>query len=147
MGGKTATFIGHNECYGLDQTKLREEIRNLIVNEGVDTFLSGGMGGFDCCCARMVHSMRKEFPHIVSILVIPYLNFNVFDRSCFDHIEFPECVDGLFYKAAIVKRNRYLVDNSAFALCYVNRTYGGAYKTYYYAQKMNIKVIDLAPNL
>ncbi len=42
----TATFIGHNECYGLSEDKLKEAIRGLIEN-GVTDFLSGGQGGFD----------------------------------------------------------------------------------------------------
>lgn len=42
----TATFIGHNECFGLSAEKLKNTIRELI-KKGVTDFLSGGQGGFD----------------------------------------------------------------------------------------------------
>ena len=42
----TATFIGHNECFGLSAEKLKNVIRELI-EKGVTDFLSGGQGGFD----------------------------------------------------------------------------------------------------
>ena len=50
----TATFIGHNECYGLSEDKLKEAIRELIEN-GVTDFLSGGQGGFDRMCGHCVY--------------------------------------------------------------------------------------------
>lgn len=59
----TATFIGHNECYGLSEDKLKEAIRELIEN-GVTDFLSGGQGGFDRMCVHCVYELKKEYPHI-----------------------------------------------------------------------------------
>ena len=56
----TAVFIGHNECYGLDDGKLRGAIIGAI-NAGVTTFLSGGMGGFDWKCAYIVKTLKKEY--------------------------------------------------------------------------------------
>lgn len=74
----TATFIGHNECFGLSAEKLKNTIRELI-KKGVTDFLSGGQGGFDRLCGRCVYELKKEFPHINNYLVIPYLSFNVYD--------------------------------------------------------------------
>ena len=54
----TATFIGHNECYGLSEDKLKEAIRELIEN-GVTDFLSGGQGGFDRMCVHCVYELKK----------------------------------------------------------------------------------------
>ena len=76
MKEKTATFIGHRQCTGLNTENLRNEIEGLI-QKGVCIFLNGGMGSFDWTCARIVHEMREKYPQIRSYLVIPYLSFRV----------------------------------------------------------------------
>ena len=80
---KTATFIGHGECWGVDKEKVRAAAEELI-QKGVETFLSGGMGGFDWLGARVVYELKEKYPHIKNILVIPYLTFNVRNKDLFD---------------------------------------------------------------
>lgn len=109
----TATFIGHNECYGLSEDKLKEAIRGLIEN-GVTDFLSGGQGGFDRLCGHCVYELKKEFPHINNYLVIPYLSFNVYNKELFDSIIYPNGFEKYHFKSAIPARNRYMVDNSGY---------------------------------
>lgn len=46
----TATFIGHNECFGLSAEKLKNAIRELI-EKGVTDFLSGGQR----CLPQIAH--------------------------------------------------------------------------------------------
>ena len=65
----TATFIGHNECFGLSAEKLKNTIRELI-EKGVTDFLSGGQGGFDRLCGRCVYELKKEYPHINNYLIV-----------------------------------------------------------------------------
>lgn len=108
MKEKTATFIGHRQCTGLDTENLRNEIEGL-VQKGVCNFLNGGMGSFDWTCARIVHEMREKYPQIRSYLVIPYLSFRVLEPQYFDEVIYPEGFEKYHYKAAIVKRNQYLV--------------------------------------
>ena len=110
----TATFIGHNECFGLSAEKLKNTIRELI-KKGVTDFLSGGQGGFDRLCGRCVYELKKEFPHINNYLVIPYLSFNVYDKELFDSIIYPDGFEKYNFKSAIPARNRYMVDNSGYA--------------------------------
>ena len=114
----TATFIGHNECFGLSAEKLKNTIRELI-KKGVTDFLSGGQGGFDRLCGRCVYELKKEFPHINNYLVIPYLSFNVYDKELFDSIIYPDGFEKYNFKSAIPARNRYMVDNSGYAICFV----------------------------
>ena len=80
MKEKTATFIGHRQCTGLNTENLRNEIEGL-VQKGVCNFLNGGMGSFDWTCARIVHEMREKYPQIRSYLVIPYLLFESLSPS------------------------------------------------------------------
>ena len=138
----TATFIGHKECYGVHAEDVRREVEKLIAS-GVTDFLNGGMVGFDWMCARVVFDLRKSYPQIRNYLVIPYLTFNIAEPKYFDDIIYPEGFEKYHFKAAIPARNRYLVDNAAYALCYVTHGWGGAAQTLERAQKKGLTIINL----
>ena len=127
-----AVFIGHSDCT-LPVSVVKTKIRDMI-NSGVRQFLNGGMGAFDAICARAVYELKEDFPYIESILVIPYLNFKCLFAHLFDGSIYPEGLENYHYKAAINKRNDYMLDSSDVALCYVYtlgrclRTYKGAIK-------------------
>ncbi len=139
----TATFIGHSEFSGLDRTLVRNEISKMIES-GISEFLNGGMGAFDWLCAGVVHELKKEYPHISNTLVIPYLSFSILDPSYFDAVVYPEGFERYHFKAAIPARNRYMIDNSSVALCYISHNWGGAAKSYSYAKKTGIKLVNLS---
>lgn len=138
----TATIIGHSECSDVDTDHLRSELIKLI-NSGVTTFLSGGTGGFDRLCARIIYDLKKTYPHIHSCIVIPYLDHKIFEPSYFDSSEFPECLESVPYRFRISHRNRYMVQNSSWAVCFVRRSYGGASATYRYAGNQGLRIIDI----
>lgn len=139
---QTATFIGHKQCYGITKEIVRAEIEKLI-QAGITDFLSGGMGSFDWICARAVYDLKKDYPFINNYLVIPYLSFNILEKEFFDSIIYPEGFEKYHFKAAIPARNKYLVDNAAFALCYVTHDWGGAAQTYARAVKKGLTIVNL----
>ena len=139
----TATFIGHKDCFGLDEGRVRAEIIGLI-HSGIVQFLNGYMGGFDVLCARLVHELKKDYPYIKNFAVIPYLTHKIDREEYFDEIIYPEGFEKYHFKAAIPKRNKYLVENSCAAVCYVAHDWGGAAKTLEMAYKNNVRVINLA---
>ena len=138
----TATFIGHNECYGVTKEQIKVAIVELI-EKGVIYFLSGGQGGFDRTCAGCVKELKEKYPQINNILVIPYLNFSVFNKDIFDLILYPEGFEKYHFKAAIPARNKYMVNNSGYAICYVTHGWGGAAQTYEIAKKKGLKIINI----
>ena len=138
----TVTFIGHSNCYEVSEAIVKREIEKLI-KEGVCCFISGGQGGFDRLCARCVFELKQKYPYIKNDLFIPYLNFNIFDKKIFDTILYPEGFENLYFKAAIVAKNEYLIKNSDVALCYIRHQWGGAAKTYEKAIKKGITLINL----
>ena len=74
---------------------------------------------------------------------IPYLSFNVYDKELFDSIIYPDGFEKYNFKSAIPARNRYMVDNSGYAICFVTHSWGGAAKTYERAKKKKLKIINL----
>ncbi len=138
-----AVFIGHNDCYGISAEKLEKEIIK-CVNEGVTVFFNGGQGGFDRLSAGIIYKLKKIYPNIKNVLVIPYLNFRIFDREIFDEIIYPEGFERLHFKSAIIEKNKYMVDNSKYAICFVSHSWGGAYKTYEYALIKGLDIRNLS---
>ena len=151
MKEKVCTFIGHSKLWGKKaelEPLIYEKLKELIVNCEVDTFYNGGMGEFDLLCASVVRKLKREYS-IRLILVIPYMTKEINDNcefyySQYDDIIRPEELMGVHYKAAITRRNRWMADNSSYAICYVNDKNGGAYKTLTYAKKTDIRIINFA---
>ena len=142
MREQTATFIGHGECYGIDRQQVSSAIKQLI-EQGVRDFLCGGMGDFDWICASEVSKLKKRYTEIRLFLVIPYLSFSIRDREIFDDVIYPEGFEKYHFKAAIPQRNRYMVRQSATALCYINHGWGGASQTYAYAKRQGLQIKNL----
>lgn len=138
----TATFIGHSECYGLDEGRVLATIEQLI-HAGITTFLCGGMGAFDWLCARQVYQAKQQYSEMECLLVIPYLSFRIRERKYFDDILYPEGFEKYHFKAAIPERKRFMVNHSSYALCYVDHDWGGAAKTYRLAVRQGLRIINL----
>ena len=138
----TAMFIGHRECYEMDRQQLRKEIICLI-EKGVTTFLSGGMGQFDAVCEGIVADLKSIYPHVELFIIAPYVNFKPKHTLHADLIVFPDGFEQYHPKSAIQHRNRYMADRSSFALCYVKYSWGGAAQTLAYVKKQGIACIDI----
>lgn len=56
-----------------------------------------------------------------------------------------ECygLDKAVLRNAIERRNRYLIDSADICLCYINHTFGGAYKFARMAKSRGLHVINL----
>ena len=101
------------------------------------------MGQFDKMCAGLVAELKGPYRGIHSYLVIPYLTFRVNNDRLYDSIIYPEGFEKYHFKAAIPARNRFLVDNSSYAICYVTHDWGGAARTFARAKKKGLTVINL----
>ncbi len=137
MKKTTAMFIGHRDIHEENETAIRDYIITLI-NSGITDFLCGGMGNFDWMCARMVYELKKEYKYIRCFLVIPYLTFNIKERIYFDDVIYPEGLEKYHFKSAIIARNKYMIENSSHAVCFVSYTFGGAIQTYKKAVKKGL---------
>ena len=142
MNLDSCVFIGHGETYGVDSTELYKTIENAI-EQGVTLFLNGGMGHFDYMCAQAVSELKKKHPAIRSELVIPYLTFQPRTMKYFDSSIYPDGFEKYHFKSAIPKRNRWMVDHSQLAICYVTHGWGGAAQTMKYAIKKELQIINL----
>lgn len=145
-------FAGHREVYqsGID-AKIEEAINRLLQTDNEFVFFTGGMGNFDDKCASAVRSAKRRRPdlNISLALVLPYMSnrLNIdkeYYEYLYDEIIIPAELDNVHYKAAIKKRNRWMVDQADHVIAYIYREFGGALETVKYARKQGKSVINLA---
>ncbi len=152
MREKTCCFTGHR--YILEnkkeeiKDKTKEEVIKLI-NKGVIYFGTGGAIGYDTIAAEIVLELKEIYSNIKLILILP-----CFDQTKGWKEKDIEKYSGIKKKADKVRvlseryyigcmhtRNRYMVDNSAYCICYCKKTSGGTFYTVNYALKNNTNVI------
>lgn len=131
------TFFGHRECWELDAERLRDVIEGLI-QQGVDTFYVGDQGGFDAMVYSCLKGLRKAYPHICVSVVLAYLPTGEMDLP---DAMYPE-IEG-HPKFAITRRNRWMIDHADVCVCYIDHTWGGAYKSAVAAKRHGLRMIGL----
>ena len=137
------TFFGHSECYGLDKDVLRNAIEDLI-KQGTTEFLVGNHGQFDGMVFSCLQDLSKDYPEISYSVALAYLPTHKEEYDIYHgHRFYPEGQENGPAKFAIERRNRYLIDSADVCLCYVNHTFGGAYKFTRMAKNRGLQVINL----
>lgn len=113
-------FIGHREAGGELLPALTAAVERHITEYDVTSFMVGRYGNFDKLAARTVINAKKRHPEVTLTLLLPY---HPFDRP----IPTPEGFDGTFYppgmetvpkRVAIVRANRYMMENSSYLIAY-----------------------------
>ena len=63
---KSCSFFGHRDTEQTEELKqkIRVTVKQLIVEEGVDTFLFGSRSKFDELCHMVVTELKEKYPHI-----------------------------------------------------------------------------------
>ena len=133
--------------------RLREEIVALVEEKGVTTFLAGGALGFDTVAAQEVLRVRGEgYPGLKLELVLPYVGqeeqWSQRDASVYramlrqaDQVVY---IANRYTQGCMFQRNRYLVEHSAYCLCYQKQERGGTAYTAQYAREQGLAVRNLA---
>ncbi len=144
-------FIGHREVRSMSHVERELEkilSKMLLEKEFVECYI-GRNGDFDIIAASVIKRVQREYGcrNCELILVLPYSVKDEKDyEKYYDDIWYPLPYDTHF-KEAITKRNQWMIDNANLLIAFVEEPTGGAYKTLQYAQKKNVEIINLAPNL
>lgn len=140
MEGQACTFFGHRECYGLDMRVLQLAIEELI-SKGVDTFYVGNQGQFDGMVYSCLKQLQKGHPHIRVCIVLAYLPTEKYECDDMTDTMYPEIES--HPKFAIERRNRWMIEHADYCICYINHTWGGAYKFAKLAKRCGRTVINI----
>ena len=137
----TVTFCGHRDAFDKDgkiRIWLTDTVENLILR-GADLFYLGGYGGFDRMAASVVREMKRAYPQIESVLVLPFLDSKL-DTSGYDGTVYPP-LETVPRRFAILKRNEFMVWEADILVAYVIYEWGGAFKTLSFARRKKKEII------
>ena len=156
----TCCFTGHRPDklpWGLDENsaecrKLRIEIAiqlEALHSAGIAHFISGMALGCDLLFAEAVLAMREEYDDVTLEAAVPCDSqanswpeeqkerYNAILSSC-DTVTF---VQHQYTPGCMLRRNRYMVDNSSVLLACFNGSSGGTMNTLLYARRQGVKTI------
>ena len=128
MDNKICCFAGHNQNYtDLEREMIRNEIIDLIENYGITTFWVGNYGGFDRICSSILNEIKKDFPEIEIVLVIPYLTKSITENKNWYLRQYDGIINSNIpntpKRYQIIKTNEYMINNSYAIICYVSHTW------------------------
>ncbi|MBQ8207280.1 MAG: hypothetical protein IJZ89_00920 [Clostridia bacterium] len=141
------TFCGHS-----DFRKTEEYEKRLIaffeekIGDAPAELYLGGYGAFDSFAFECGKKYKKDHPDISLIFVTPYLSAGyrkIEAESKYDSVIYPS-IENVPKRFAISYRNKYMVERADIVVAYVDRSWGGAYKTIKYAKRKRKEIINLA---
>lgn len=147
--GKSCYFIGHREADEYLLPALIEIIQQLISKEDVRYFYVGGYGGFDRIAGLAVKEVKKRNADITLHFVLPYhpAERAVEAPDGFDGTYYPEGLENVPKRYAIVRANKILVDTSDWLVAYVRHGASNSRKLLEYAQRREKKGLIKIQNL
>lgn len=155
LRAKTCCFTGHRSLSHEEKLKVAVRLRVIIAEQiraGIVFYGAGGARGFDALAAQTVLDMKKEYPQLRLILVLPCEDqtkgWHSEDIAVYENIK--RRSDKIVYVSreytpdCMHKRNRHLVDHSGTCICYLTRSTGGTAYTVDYARQKGLHVINIA---
>lgn len=134
---KSCFFIGHREVDERLLPVLRETILQLITEEDVTDFYVGGYGGFDRLAGLAVKQIKEQHPQISLRLLLPYhpAERPIDPPDGYDGSYYPEGMEKVPKRYAIVRANKLMIDASDWLVAYVCHGASNTRKLLDYAQR------------
>lgn len=155
MKERTACFTGHRIIPFLQRHKIEKRTEDALIEsieQGYRFFGAGGALGFDTLAAQTVLRLKKTYPQIKLILVLPCLSqtrgWRPEDIAEYERIK--AAADKVVYTSqeytrdCMFKRNRHLVDNSSLCIAYLTENSGGTAYTVDYARSKGLIIRNVA---
>ena len=142
---KSCFFIGHREADERLLPKLTAAIERLITEEQVSFFYVGGYGGFDRIAATAVKRIKLHHPEITLMLVLPYHPGErpIETLNGFDGTYYPEGLEKVPRRYAIVRANEIMAKQSDWLISYVRHGASNSRRILEYAQKQGTACINI----
>ena len=142
---KSCFFIGHREADERLLPILTAAIERLITEEQVLFFYVGGYGGFDRIAATAIKRMKLQHPEIILMLVLPYHPGErpIETPNGFDGTYYPEGLEKVPRRYAIVRANEIMAKQSDWLISYVRHGASNSRRILEYAQKQGTACINI----
>ena len=159
---KKACFTGYRPDkfpFKLDNTDvdfitLKSRIKNTLlalIEDDCKIFYSGMAMGFDIVCAEIVLELKKTYTDIKLICAIPFkdqgdsFSYNWRKRyfEILNNCDEFRYISNEYSKTCYQIRNKFMVDNSDFVVCWYDGKTGGTHNTLKYAFKKGRTIINI----
>lgn len=158
MKEKTCCFTGHRQIPKKHQIFIERKLYSIIselIENGYCYFGVGGALGFDTIAAKIILKLKKIYPQIKLILVFPCKNQtkNWLKKDIEIYEKIKSLCDKYVYvseeytKDCMLRRNRHLIDNSSYCICYLTKNTGGTAYTVKYATQKGVTIYNIAKEL
>lgn len=152
---RVACFSGHRKLPE-DCTELQTNLKNAIISlieQGVMFFGSGATIGFDQIAASTVLKLKKDYPYIKLVMVLPCppneqsMKWSREQREHYENLleqaDKIRQVSPKYTSTCMFERNCRLVDCSAYLICYLRENSGGTFYTVNYAKQQGLKILRI----
>lgn len=154
MRAQTCCFTGHRDIAQDEKQEIKRQLERILrslIGKGIRYFGSGGARGFDLMAADVVLQLKKEFPHIRLIMVLPCRDqtrgWKGEDIRHYERIltqaDKVVYLQEKYSPGCMQKRNRHLVNHSSVCVAYCTRNTGGTAYTLRYACKKGVRIVLL----
>ncbi|MBQ7339365.1 MAG: DUF1273 family protein [Clostridia bacterium] len=146
----TACVSGHRRAYdNILESDVREKFVYLI-EKGYDTFLVGMAVGFDLYCFKILRKLKEEYNFRIIACVPCKKQDEKFNKEqkkeykkALENADDVILVSKEYTPYCMLKRNRFMVDNSTALVCYIRQNSGGTKYTLDYAKRKNLEIIKV----
>ena len=147
--GKTCYFIGHHNAPAEILPLLETSVEHHIAQYGVMDFVVGKYGSFDCLAARAVRKAKQRHPEIRLTLLLAYYNptQSTGSLSGFDDTLYPDGLELVPKRAAIVRANQHMIQHSDYLIAYDKGYAGNTRKLVKYARAREERGLICIENL
>lgn len=120
MNPHVCFFIGHRDAPNRLIPVLDELVERHITEYGVREFTVGKYGHFDYLAAAAVQRARERYSDVQLIYLRPYhpTEWSIETPKGFDNSFYPPGMEYVPKPLAIIRANRYMVDNSDYLIAY-----------------------------
>ena len=144
------TFCGHATFVGTKETESRllDFFDQAIGQETVEFYL-GGYGAFDEFAYTSCKKYKETHRDARLVFITPYITEQdqkkvlSLEKARYDAILYPEIEDKPL-RFAISYRNQWMMEHADVVIAFVERDWGGAYKSYQYAKRKGKRIFNLA---
>lgn len=152
---KSCCFTGHRKINSDEYTFIIEKLEQKIIElieKGIIYFRCGGALGFDTLVAKLIINLKIKYPYIKLILILPCVEQTKWwkeeDKEIYkyviDNSDKVLYTSQNYFRGCMFKRNRVLVDESRFCICYLTKNSGGTFYTVNYAKEKGLIVYNVA---
>ena len=146
---KTCFFVGHRDAPESIYRRLLSSVERHISEYGVTDFVVGRYGNFDRLAARAVMEAKQHHHNVSLTLLMPYYHADAEPLpDVFDGSLFPDGLETVPKRAAILRANQYMIHHCDYMIVYDAGRIGNTRTLVYQARRIKgLQIDNIVKNL